>query len=73
MPAAKEGVTLADFISKFTTSTGQFMPRNKYGKPQKPEGAKSEAVSEKTPEPVKVADKVAEKMSKEPSYERRRH
>lgn len=70
MPAAKDGVTLADFISKFTTSIGQFMPRNKYGKPQKPEGAK-EAV--KTPEPAKVVEKVSEKTSKEPSYERRRH
>lgn len=70
MPAAKEGVTLADFISKFTTSTGQFMPRNKYGKPQKPEGAKEPV---KTAEPVKVAEKVSEKTSKEPSYERRRH
>lgn len=70
MPAAKEGVTLADFISKFTTSTGQFMPRNKYGKPVKPEGAK---VEETKPEPVKVAEKVSEKTSKEPSYERRRH
>lgn len=70
MPAAKEGVTLADFISKFTTSTGQFMPRNKYGKPQKPEGAK---VEEKKPEAAKVAEKVSEKTSKEPSYERRRH
>lgn len=70
MPAAKEGVTLADFISKFTTSTGTFMPRNKYGKPQKPEGAKEPV---KTPEPVKVAEKVSERTSKEPSYERRRH
>jgi hypothetical protein len=70
MPAAKEGVTLADFISKFTTSTGQFMPRNKYGKPQKPEGAK---VEETKPEVAKVAEKVSEKTSKEPSYERRRH
>lgn len=70
MPAAKEGVTLADLLLRFTTSTGQFMPRNKYGKPQKPEGGK---VEEKTPEPVKVAEKVSEKTSKEPSYERKRH
>lgn len=70
MPAAKEGVTLADFISKFTTSTGQFMPRNKYGKPQKQEGAK---VEETKPKPVNPAEKVVEKTSKEPSYERRRH
>lgn len=71
MPAAKGGMTLSDLISHFTKSTGQFMPRNKYGKPQKPEGDKSEAA--KTPEPVKVADKVAEKKPMEPSYERRRH
>lgn len=70
MPAVKEGMTLADFISKFTISTGQFMPRNKYGKPQKPEGAK---VEETNPEPTKVAEKVAEKTSKEPSYDRKRH
>jgi hypothetical protein len=70
MPAAKEGMTLSDLISHFTKSTGQFMPRNKYGKPQKPEGAKEPV---KVPEPTKPAEKVVERTSKEPSYERRRH